>query len=162
MEKGGAWKEERKAIFFLQVSRFEFVSRWDPFGGAGLSLPPSFLVFFSYGCFAPSRGQFTPYFCCVGPFPPPLCQVWPLFPHPPPFLVQLFRPVVKLGPLLPLVARARPNVMSCVLDVVPFFHDVICLVINGIIKLFMLFLLVVLLALWFPFLPLLPLLWLGC
>ncbi len=84
------------------------------------------------------------------------------FPIPPPFLVQPFRPVVKLGPLLPLVARARPNVMSRVLDVVPYFHDVICLVINGIIKLFMLFLLVVLLALWLLFLPLLPLLWLGC
>jgi hypothetical protein len=82
----------------------------------------------------------------VSPFSPPF------------FLVQLFRSVVKLGTFLPLAARARPNVMSRVLDVVPFFQDVVCLVINGIIKLFKLFLLMVLLALWLPFLLLLPLL----
>ncbi len=33
-EKGGVGKEERKAIFFLQASRFEFVSGWGPFSSS--------------------------------------------------------------------------------------------------------------------------------
>jgi hypothetical protein len=33
-EMGGVGKEERKAIFFLQASRFEFVSGWGPFSSS--------------------------------------------------------------------------------------------------------------------------------
>ncbi len=130
-------------------------------------MPSSFLwpLFFSssMGTLLPVQVTLPPYFWCVVPFLPP--GPAPAFLSPSaPFSVQPFRQVVNLGPLLPLPARARPNVMSCVPNVTLFFGGVVCLVISSIVKLFKLFLLVVFLALQLPFLPLFPFLWLqfGC
>jgi hypothetical protein len=80
-----------------------------------------------------------------------------------PFSVQPFRPVVNLGPLLPLPARTRPDVMSCTECGALFWRSGMSHI-RGIVKLFKLFLLVVFLALQLPLLPLLPLVWLqfGC
>ncbi len=57
-------------------------------------------------------------------------SILPFIPSFPPFLIWSFKLLVKLGPLLLLVAKMRPNVLFPLPYVVPFFRNMACFVIS--------------------------------